>query len=164
LLEKAEVPEEPAQPKPLRLVALGGLLGGLLATGLASLLAGRRPARPRGPLPPALPGAARPGGARVRLSKRLRSRLSRSKVAPNPTPPPGTRPAHARERLVATLGAERRRQGEATAITEEHRNGHRSTGNGSGKLGDDLGHLAEAAGEPPAAPTRDEPNDEAPAR
>jgi uncharacterized protein involved in exopolysaccharide biosynthesis len=156
LLEKAEVPEDPAQPKPLRLVALGGLLGGLLATGLASLLAGRRPARPRGPLPPALPGAARPAGARVRLSKRLRSRLpTRRKAAPNPSPPSGARPAHARERLVATLGAERRRQGEAATITEEHRNGHRSTGNGSGKLGDDLGHLAKAGGEPPATPTRE---------
>jgi Mrp family chromosome partitioning ATPase/capsular polysaccharide biosynthesis protein len=43
LIERPEVPDEPAQPKPMRLVALGGLLGVVLATVLAWALAGRRP-------------------------------------------------------------------------------------------------------------------------
>jgi Mrp family chromosome partitioning ATPase/capsular polysaccharide biosynthesis protein len=41
LIEQPEVPEEPAQPKPSRLVALGGLLGLVLAAVLAWFLAGR---------------------------------------------------------------------------------------------------------------------------
>jgi capsular exopolysaccharide synthesis family protein len=44
LLERAELPESPAQPKPLRLVAVGGLLGLVVAAGLAWWLAWRRQA------------------------------------------------------------------------------------------------------------------------
>ena len=42
LIEQAEVPDEPAQPKLLRLVVLGGLIGSVLAAVLAWWLAGRR--------------------------------------------------------------------------------------------------------------------------
>jgi capsular exopolysaccharide synthesis family protein len=42
LREQAELPEEPAQPQPLRLAALGGLAGVVLAAGLAWGLAWRR--------------------------------------------------------------------------------------------------------------------------
>ena len=40
--ERAELPDSPAQPKPLRLGAVGGLLGLVVAAGLAWWLAWRR--------------------------------------------------------------------------------------------------------------------------
>ena len=55
--EKAAVPDEPAQPKPLRTAAIGALLALFAAAGLAWWLSGRRPA----PEAPSLP-RRRPGG------------------------------------------------------------------------------------------------------
>jgi uncharacterized protein involved in exopolysaccharide biosynthesis len=173
LLERVEVPEEPAQPQPLRLVALGGLLGSVLAAGLAWWLAGRRQAppttQPQG-WPAPLPGT-RPVSLRARLAARLRVRLpKRKKATPGVTLPPGVRPDPdlARERLVAVLAAERRRKEKARATVtlgeeSEVRNGHRPSGNGSGRLGGDLGHLAEDGGapEPSARTTPDESNGDA---
>jgi Mrp family chromosome partitioning ATPase/LPS O-antigen subunit length determinant protein (WzzB/FepE family) len=52
LRERPEVPDSPSQPKPSRLVALGGLLGSVLAGGSAWWLAGRRQAVPATPPPP----------------------------------------------------------------------------------------------------------------
>jgi hypothetical protein len=158
LLEQPEVPEEPAQPKPLRLVTLGGLLGSVLAAVLAWWLAGRRQPlasslQPGWPAP--LPGAKR-AGFRARLGGKLRSRLpKRGKGAPDaPVPAPSVRadPEYARERLVAVLGSERQRQhragpGVRLGDESERLNGHHSTGNGSGA--------------PKAAPAPDESNDEA---
>jgi tyrosine-protein kinase len=51
--ERAELPDSPAQPKPLRLAAVGGLLGLLVAAGLAWGLAWRRQAPAIGLQPPA---------------------------------------------------------------------------------------------------------------
>jgi hypothetical protein len=160
LLEQPEVPDEPAQPKPLRLVALGGMLGLVLAATLAWWLAGRRqpPAtavQPRPNWPAPLPSARRPS-FRARLGGKLRSRTpKRGKASPDiaaPAPSARADPEHARERLVAVLGSERRRQqraGPGVRLSDESErlNGHRSTGNGSGA------HKA--------APASDESNDEA---
>jgi uncharacterized protein involved in exopolysaccharide biosynthesis len=156
LLEQPEVPDEPAQPKPLRLVALGGVLGVLLATGLAWWLAGRQPApatsvRPQPDWPVPLTGTRRPG-FRARLRGRLR-RPKRPKASPDvaaPAPSVRADADHARERLVAVLGADRRRQrraGPGVRLSDESErlNGHHSTGNGARK----------------AAPAPNEPNDEA---
>jgi uncharacterized protein involved in exopolysaccharide biosynthesis len=157
LLEPPEVPDEPAQPKPSRLVALGGLLGSVLAAVLAWWLAGRRQPtanslQPGWPAP--LPGAKR-AGFRAWLGGKLRSGLpKRGEAAPDAVPEPSVRadPDHARERLVAVLGSERRRQhrtGPGVRLTSESErlNGHHPTGNGSGA--------------PKAAATPDESNDEA---
>jgi uncharacterized protein involved in exopolysaccharide biosynthesis len=159
LLEQPEVPDEPAQPKPLRLVVLGGLLGSVLAAVLAWWLAGSRqpPAiSPQPGWPAPLPGAKR-AGFRARLGGKLRSRLpKRGAAAPDvpAAPAPNLRadPEHARERLVAVLGSERRRQhragpGVQLGDESERLNGHHWTGNGSGAR--------------KAAATPDESNDEA---
>jgi LPS O-antigen subunit length determinant protein (WzzB/FepE family) len=173
LLEQPEVPEEPAQPRPLRLVALGGLLGSVLAAGLAWWLAGRRQApvgarlQPDWPHPATgLPGT-RPARDRRRLARALRSGMPNRGKAPPDTTPSGVRSARAKERLIAVLGSERLGEDAAdVTITlsngSDVANGHHSTGNGLRRVGRDLGRSAEAGGapEPPAksAPAADEPN------
>jgi hypothetical protein len=174
--ERAEVPQAPAQPQPKRTVALGGLLGLVLAAGLAWWLAGRGQApadgqaRPTWSHPTPLPGA-RPAGLRGRLAGTLRSRLPKRRRAwPDTTPLPGVRSTHARQRLVGALRSQRSNGGTGfatVALTEEHDllDGHRPTGNGFGKLGHDDGHRAEAGGAPELstpAPTPDEPSGESP--
>jgi uncharacterized protein involved in exopolysaccharide biosynthesis len=157
LIEQPEVPDEPAQPKPKRLVALGLLVGAGLAGVLAWWLAGRRPpaagAQPNWPA--SLPGATRPS-FRARLGGKLRSRMpKRQKASPDvaaPAPRARADPDHARERLVSVLGSERRRQqraGPGVRLSDEAErlNGHHWTKNGS------------AAPKAVAAP--DESNDEA---
>jgi hypothetical protein len=75
--ESANVPDEPAQPKPKRTAAIGALLAFFAAAGLAWWLSGRRPAleRPRFPGRAAAPGvekARMEPGALLRLPSRFR--------------------------------------------------------------------------------------------
>jgi hypothetical protein len=145
---------------------LGGLLGLVLAAGLAWWLAGRRQAAALAaaarPTLPQLP-RARPAGVGARLGT-LRSRLpSRRRAAPDVTTPASARAAHARERLRARLTSERRledRPGATVALSDESdtRNGHHPNGNGSGKLRGDLGAEASTM----VTPRPDEANGEAP--
>jgi hypothetical protein len=74
LRDNAALPDEPAQPKPLRTAAVGALLALVVAAGLAWWLNGRRPAAGR-----AWPTPSTPGGGdeeRDELGKRTALRLA----------------------------------------------------------------------------------------
>jgi capsular polysaccharide biosynthesis protein len=79
--ETAAIPDEPAQPKPVRNAAIGALLGLLLAAALAWWLNGRRPAAGRGRQlqrlgdvlePEQQPGTGLDRSSPLRLATRLR--------------------------------------------------------------------------------------------
>ena len=149
--ERAELPDSPAQPKPLRLGAVGGLLGLVVAAGLAWWLAWRRqtPAislQPPAPVKTAALAAVRPtsntklrpgGGLGARLPGR---KSSLAEVVPETAVVPDERFAQARARLIKVLGSvapEDADEPDATVTIEEpegHENGHHPTANGSGKL------------------------------
>jgi hypothetical protein len=162
LREQAELPEEPAQPQPLRLAALGGLAGVVLAAGLAWGLAWRRQSAAGGLPQPAwarrsgLPGPRRDGG-RQRLARALRSRLprrGRTRGGEAPTevaPAPDVASARTRAKLVAVRSSRRTEDepGDVTvALAEEsdhlNGNGHRLSANGNGS-----GHWVEVDGDEP---------------
>jgi capsular polysaccharide biosynthesis protein len=78
--ETAAIPDEPAQPKPVRAAAIGALLGLIAAAALAWWLNGRRPAAGRGRqlqrlgdvLEPEQPGTRLDRSSPLRLATRLR--------------------------------------------------------------------------------------------
>jgi uncharacterized protein involved in exopolysaccharide biosynthesis len=78
--ETAALPDEPAQPKPIRAAAIGALLGLIAASALAWWLNGRRPAAGRGRqlqrlgdvLEPEQPGTRLDRSSPLRLATRLR--------------------------------------------------------------------------------------------
>jgi capsular polysaccharide biosynthesis protein len=162
LREQAELPEEPVQPQPMRLAALGGLAGMVLAAGLAWGLAWRRqPAtagglqRPAWARRPGLPGRRR-AGRRERLARALRSKLPHrggrgGEAWTEVAPAPDVGSARARARLV-TVRRSRQTEGDpgdvTVALAEESEhlngNGHRPSANGNGS-----GHWVEVGGEEP---------------
>jgi hypothetical protein len=73
--EKAAVPDEPVQPKPLRTAAIGALLSLIAAAALAWWLNGRRPAPGRGRQIPRLGDALEPEGAGTGLDRTSSLRL-----------------------------------------------------------------------------------------
>jgi uncharacterized protein involved in exopolysaccharide biosynthesis len=169
LREKAELPDSPVQPKPLRLAAVGGLLGLLVAAGLAWWLAWRRQAPSTSLQPPAPVEAAalpalrpisttkpRPGGG---LGARLPGRKSRpAEVLSDTAMVPDERSARARARLIKALGSvapEDADEPDATVTIDEpegHENGHHPTANGSGKLKGDIGLRARTGTGPSTTP------------
>jgi hypothetical protein len=163
--EGAELPESPAQPKPLRLGAVGGLLGLVVAAGLAWGLAWRRQAPAIGLQPPApteataLPAVRRPtSSTKPRPGGGLPGRNSRpAEVVPDTAVVPDERSARARARLIKVLGSvapEDADQPDATVTIdepEEHENGH-PTANGSGKLVGGLGLQARPGTGPSTTP------------
>jgi uncharacterized protein involved in exopolysaccharide biosynthesis len=146
--EQAELPEEPVQPQPMRLAAVGGLLGMVVAAGLAWWLAWRRQPTYSQPQPEWMPRAALlgapPVAKRTRLAGPLRSRLPQRKSRdaqerPEVAPVPDARSARerARERLVTVLQStlpEDAPMDATVALVEEaeHFNGHRPSANGNG--------------------------------
>jgi hypothetical protein len=152
LREQPDLPEQPAQPQPAKLAAVGGLLGAMLAAGLAWLLTSRRLAaagglaQPGWAQHPALPGT-RPAGRRQRLARALRSRLPHrggggEQAWPEPAPTPDVGAARARARMVA-VPSSTSTQDDAGDVTvaladeSEHHNGNghhpSANGNGSGR-------------------------------
>jgi Mrp family chromosome partitioning ATPase/LPS O-antigen subunit length determinant protein (WzzB/FepE family) len=104
LREQAELPEQPAQPQPLRLAAIGGLLGVVLGAGLAWGLAWRR--RPAAPADhPAQPqrGQGGPPAAATLLGEIPDfAELARDGQVPTATDP-DSGPGKAYRALAATL-------------------------------------------------------------
>jgi capsular polysaccharide biosynthesis protein len=158
LREKADLPEQPVQPQPMRMAAVGGLLGVVLGAGLAWGLAWRRqPAsglQPQWARSPALPGK-RPPGRRERLARALRSRLPRrggrddDEAWPEVAPAPDVGTARARARMVTVLRSRLTEEepGDVTVALDEepeHSNGHRPSSNGNGS-----GHWGELARDEP---------------
>jgi O-antigen/teichoic acid export membrane protein len=124
LLEPAEVPAAPAQPKPLRLAAAGGLLGFVLAAGLAWSLNSRRQAPAGGQARPEWPYAASVSSPRTRA---------------------------ARARIVVALRSRPPKGGPGTptvALAEQPTllDDHRTIANGSGQVAHSNGHVAKANG------------------
>jgi uncharacterized protein involved in exopolysaccharide biosynthesis len=158
LREQPELPEQPAQPQPLRMAALGGLLGAMLAAALAWKLAWRRrPAAAGGPRQPDwAPSTVKPAGRRERLARALRSRLPHRGGAgeeawpAEAAPTPDVSSARARARMVTVMRSRLIEDdaGDVTVATEEperhNGKGHRPSANGNGS-----GHWAELHGDEP---------------
>jgi capsular polysaccharide biosynthesis protein len=163
LREQADLPEQPAQPQPMKMAVVGGLLGAVLAAGLAWLLARRRkPAAAGASLPqpewaqPAALSGARPVGRRERLARALRSRLPHrgggagDEAWPEAAPTPDVGSARARARMLTVMRSRliEDNAGDVTvALAEEsdhNGNGHHPSANGNGS-----GRWAELRGDGP---------------